>query len=64
MPVTTSTTPQILAKLRRKPGKTAQELGTTVSRMRTLEKQGAVREVGRRQSGRRGKPAVEWEAVA
>lgn len=58
------TTVQVLAKLRRKAGKTAPELGTSVSRMRTLEKRGLVRESGRRMSGKRGKPAVEWEIVA
>lgn len=54
------TTKQIIAKLKRKPGKTASELGTTAVRMRAMEKKGLVREIERRRTGRVGRPAVEW----
>ena len=50
---------QILAKLRRKGGKTARELGTNRRRLRSLERRGLIRETGRRPGGR-GLPAVEF----
>lgn len=50
---------QILAKLRRKGGKTARELGTNRRRLRGLEKRGLIVETGRRPGGR-GLPAVEF----
>lgn len=57
-------TKQILAKLRRKPGKTAAELGTSVPRLRYLEKKGLVREQSeRRRTPDRGRPAVQWEVA-
>lgn len=55
---------QIAAKLRRKSGKTASELGTTVNHLRKLESQGVVTEIGRRQTGKRGRPSVEWGIAA
>lgn len=56
------TTKQIVAKLRRKSGKTAAELGTTVVHVRKLaaEDESPIVETGRRQTGKRGRPAVEW----
>lgn len=56
---TQPTEKQILAKLRRKGGKTAAELGTNRRRMRGLERRGLVKETGRRPGGR-GLPAVEF----
>jgi predicted ArsR family transcriptional regulator len=54
---------QIVAKLRQKPGKIARELGVAAPRMYRLEAEGLVARVGERRSGRRGRPAIEWQAA-
>lgn len=50
----------ITTALKKQPGATAAELGTTTLVMRDLEKQGKVVAVGTRRTGKRGKPPVEW----
>jgi hypothetical protein len=54
----------ILAKLRRKGGKTARELGVPLHRMYKLQRASAVKpQDARRRTGQRGRPAVQWEIV-
>lgn len=50
----------IIKTLKKNPGATAAELGTTTLVMREMEKQGEVVAVGTRRTGKRGKPPVEW----
>lgn len=54
---------QILKKLGKRGHKTAAELGVTIPRMRQLEADGLVEAVGLRQTGERGRPAIEWSAA-
>jgi len=51
---------QVLSKLRRKSGKTAKELGTTISQLYKLEDLHEVEQSGIRRTGGRGRPAIEW----
>lgn len=52
---------QVVAKLRRKPGKTAKELGTTTVVMNRYEAQGHVVKLdSTRKTDQRGRPAHEW----
>lgn len=56
---------QIIAKLRRKPGKTASELGVTNIHMHRLASKGLVEKMEEpRRNGKRGRPASQWVAVA
>ncbi len=50
---------EIIAKLRRKGGKTAAEIGVSRHRLRVMEGKGLIVESGRRPGGR-GLPAVEF----
>lgn len=50
---------EIIAKLRRKGGKTAAEVGVSRHRLRVMERKGLIVESGRRPGGR-GLPAVEF----
>lgn len=56
--------PPVKAALRKlkktKTGRTASELGLPSYTMTALEKAGVVTRVGYRQTGKRGRPAVEW----
>lgn len=53
-----------LRKLRKtKTGRTSTELGLPSYTMTALEKAGVVQRVGYRQTGKRGRPAVEWRPV-
>lgn len=51
---------QILSTLADKPGSIASELGATSVEMNRLFKEGKVIKVGKRQTGSRGRPPVEW----
>lgn len=53
----------IIQTLTEKPGSIASELGATTAQMTELERQGKVVRVGKRSTGKRGRPPVEW-AVA
>lgn len=51
---------QILSALAENPGAIASELGATSVEMNRLFKEGKVIKVGKRQTGSRGRPPVEW----
>lgn len=59
----TLTDKQVIAKLKRKGGKTVNEIGTSATHLRRLERQGAVQRTGVRRVARRGRPAIEYGVV-
>lgn len=51
---------KIIAALTENPRATAQEVGATIADMKVLQGRGLVIEYGKRTTGRRGRPPIEW----